>query len=142
MLEVKAHFDCGPGTSTNFIPKWYRFQRLSLLETILHLCLCELLYLGSSAREGEHVVSFFSQGCLEWVHRKLIPPQEQFLKDFPQVLGPADALDTQYGGVVLPAISLLWQVGLINAFCLDAHAKSEIACFKQAALRRANAAGA
>lgn len=42
--------------------------------------------------------------------RKLILPQEQFLNDFPDLLGPAHALDNQYGGLVLPAVRLLWQV--------------------------------
>ncbi|KAL8649140.1 MAG: hypothetical protein Q9226_005699 [Calogaya cf. arnoldii] len=37
---------------------------------------------------------------------------EQFLKDFPGVLGPASALDSQYGGIVLPTISALWQVSI------------------------------
>ncbi|KAI4096251.1 MAG: hypothetical protein LQ344_001077 [Seirophora lacunosa] len=35
---------------------------------------------------------------------------EQFLKDFSELLGPAQALDSQNGGVVLPAISLLWHL--------------------------------
>ncbi|KAL9123499.1 MAG: hypothetical protein Q9217_007067, partial [Psora testacea] len=35
---------------------------------------------------------------------------EHFLKDFPELLGPVHALDNQYGGVVFPAISLLWKV--------------------------------
>ncbi|KAL8640796.1 MAG: hypothetical protein Q9226_008705 [Calogaya cf. arnoldii] len=35
---------------------------------------------------------------------------EQFLNDFPELLGPAHTLDNQYGGVVLPAINLLWQL--------------------------------
>ncbi|KAI4225637.1 MAG: hypothetical protein L6R36_003753 [Xanthoria steineri] len=35
---------------------------------------------------------------------------EQFLNDFPDLLGPAHALDNQYGGLVLPAVRLLWQV--------------------------------
>ena len=49
--------------------------------------------------------------CLAHVARNLIPLQERFLTGFPELLGPAHALNSQYGGVVLPAISLLWKVG-------------------------------
>ncbi|KAL8726333.1 MAG: hypothetical protein Q9166_006781 [cf. Caloplaca sp. 2 TL-2023] len=35
---------------------------------------------------------------------------EQLLNDFPELLGPAQALDNQYGGVVFPAVSLLWKL--------------------------------
>ncbi|KAL8703255.1 MAG: hypothetical protein Q9201_003561 [Fulgogasparrea decipioides] len=42
--------------------------------------------------------------------RKLTSLQEQLLKDFPEILGPAQALDNQYGGVVFPAVSLLWKL--------------------------------
>ena len=49
--------------------------------------------------------------CLAQIAPNLIPPQERFLTGYPELLGPANALDNQYGGVVLPALGLLWKVG-------------------------------
>ena len=49
--------------------------------------------------------------CLAQIAPNLISPQDRFLTGYPELLGPANALDNQYGGVVLPALGLLWKVG-------------------------------
>ncbi|KAI4195780.1 MAG: hypothetical protein LQ348_002405 [Seirophora lacunosa] len=63
--------------------------------------------------KAEHVVRNGAQlvdSALRFGRTVLIGLKEQFLKDFSELLGPAQALDSQNGGVVLPAISLLWHV--------------------------------
>ncbi|KAL8909778.1 MAG: hypothetical protein Q9171_004924 [Xanthocarpia ochracea] len=62
---------------------------------------------------------------------------EHFLKDFPELLGPVHALDNQYGGVVFPAVSILWKVWDDGWSFSSCKTKPQLGCLEQAAIRRA-----
>ncbi|KAL9012668.1 MAG: hypothetical protein Q9173_002572 [Seirophora scorigena] len=63
--------------------------------------------------KAEHVARNGAQpvdSALRFGRTVLMEIREQFLQDFPELIGPAQVLDSQDSGVVLPAISLLWHV--------------------------------
>ncbi|KAL8924261.1 MAG: hypothetical protein Q9172_002774 [Xanthocarpia lactea] len=62
---------------------------------------------------------------------------EHFLKDFPELLGPVHALDNQYGGVIFPAVSILWKVWDDGWSFSSGKTKPQLGCLEQAAIRRA-----